>query len=190
MGGCPQRTDLRNDDRCGHDHHSVKWQFITPLVRPRQIHRTGHAFRSTSHRTTTNCCFPHPVLSRVLDVTFTSLVCIHTTFTVSSFGFGLARGSAVGIHRWLLPLSLSLLKLRWRSRGQYTSLPPSTAHVFSTRYTIYRMYAKGGRNVPRTRSVFYFLDLGYWFVLLLYTREPLVVHYKYTPMKRQVISQL
>ena len=35
MGSCPERTDPRNDDRCGHDHHFVEWEFITPPVRPR-----------------------------------------------------------------------------------------------------------------------------------------------------------
>jgi len=95
-----------------------------------------------------------------------------------------------GGRHWDTPIvspSPSLSKLRWCSRGQCTSLPPSTAHVFSTRHTAYRMCAKGGRTVPRTRSVFVF-EPGLLLVLLLYPREPRVVHYKYTPMKRQETS--
>lgn len=58
-------------------------------------------------------------------------------------------------HTPMAPSSLSLLKLRWHSRGQCISLPPSTAHVFSTWYAIYRMYAKGRRGVPRTLFGFF-----------------------------------
>jgi len=49
-------------------------------------------------------------------------------------------------------LSLSLLKLHWRSRGQCISLSQHCACICA-RHTAYRMYAKGGGNVPRTRSV-------------------------------------
>jgi len=134
------------------------------------IHRTGRAFRSTSLPTTANCCVPHPVLSRVLDVTFTSFVCIHTSFTVSSFGFGLARESATGMHLW--PFSLSLEATLVFSRTMYLAPSPSssTAHAFRTRYTIYRTYAKGGRTVPRTRSVFVFFGLGSPLCLTLHQR--------------------
>ena len=60
--------------------------------------------------------------SRVLDVTFTSFVCVLTFFTVSLLGFGSVRGNVSG------------MSLRGDFRGWFTSLLFSTARI---QYTIH-----------------------------------------------------
>jgi len=131
MGVCTKRIDSYGDS-CDRDCHFVE-SFMTPLTRPK-LHPCAPPPRST----------PHPprivafriLSSRVLDVTFTSFVCVLTFSTVSGslgsvrYGYGVASPARryVAISVDGLPRSFSALR------------------VFSTRLVYDLVNARKGRT--------------------------------------------